>query len=85
MGRCLYAQVAAYARGLVGYARGLVGYGYAAVPRAGLWPATPPLCRYAVHTKRQGRDHGGSASVQDPLWWKRGDCTGGTTLTKPDG
>ena len=46
------------------YAHALGVYGCAAVPRAGLWPATPPLCRYAVHTKRMGSEYGGLAVVQ---------------------
>jgi hypothetical protein len=37
----------------LGYALPLGVDGYAAVPRCGLGPL-PPLCRYAVHTKRQG-------------------------------
>jgi hypothetical protein len=36
------------------YALALGVYGSAAVPRVGLGPTPPPLCRYAVHTKRQG-------------------------------
>jgi hypothetical protein len=38
------------------YALALGLDGYAAVPRAGLGPATPPLCRYAVQSKRPGRE-----------------------------
>jgi hypothetical protein len=34
------------------FALALGVYGYAAVPRVGLGPTAPPLCRYAVHTKR---------------------------------
>jgi hypothetical protein len=37
----VYGQVLAYAQVIV-YAQVLGVYGYAAVPRAGLWPATPP-------------------------------------------
>ena len=49
------------------YAQALGVYGYAAVPRAGLWPATPHLCRYAVHTKRLGSECYGYAKMQDTL------------------
>jgi hypothetical protein len=38
------------------YALVLGVYGSAAVPRGGLGPPTPPLCRYAVHTKHQGSE-----------------------------
>jgi hypothetical protein len=37
----VYAQVFVYALALA-YAQVLGVYDYAAVPRAGLWPATPP-------------------------------------------
>jgi hypothetical protein len=41
----------------------------AAVPRAGLGPATPPLCRYAVQAKRVGSEGDGSAGAQvTPCW-----------------
>jgi hypothetical protein len=39
--------------------------GYAAVPRASLGLATPPLCRYAVHTKRRGSKEGRDAEVEN--------------------
>jgi hypothetical protein len=51
-------------RPLVGYAHALGVDGYAAVPRVCLGQTTPPLCRYAVHTKRKGGEHGGYAEVE---------------------
>jgi hypothetical protein len=67
---CLRSRVCArrwFVRGGGLYAHALGVYGYAAVPRVGLWPNAPPLCRYAVHTKRMGSIQGGRAAVQDPL------------------
>ena len=43
---------------------------FAAVPRGGLGPLPPPLCRCAVHTKRPGSERGGRAAVQYPQCWQ---------------
>jgi hypothetical protein len=50
------------ATGLV-YAAALGVIGYAAVPRCGLGPLPPPLCRYATHPKRQGSKFDGHTTV----------------------
>jgi hypothetical protein len=60
-------------RGLFAHAHGV--YGYAAVPRVGLGPTAPPLCRYAVHTMRLGSECGGRTAVQDTLRRKDRVCT----------
>ncbi len=46
--------------------------GYAAVLRVGLGPIPPPLCRYALHTQRQGRDQGRNESKTTQT---QSDCT----------
>jgi hypothetical protein len=50
------------ATGLV-YAPALGVIGYAAVPRGGLGPLPPPLCRYATHPKRHGSKFGEHPTV----------------------
>jgi hypothetical protein len=45
------------------YAPALGVIGYAAVPRGGLGPLPPPLCRYATHPKRHGSKLGGCPAV----------------------
>jgi hypothetical protein len=54
------------------YALTLGAYGYAAVLRCGLGPLPPPLCRYAVHTKRQGIECGRCATVDSDMVTRAG-------------